>query len=113
VIGRTARAETTGTAITFINEKDQRRFFSIESLIGKEIPKMKLPVELGEGPVYQPQAQRSKEFKKPFKNRRRGIKPFKRRKTETKKGKKKREKRNENIMISMIIKFHIIFSLIK
>lgn len=70
-IGRTARAETTGTAITFINEKDQRRFFSIESLIGREIPKMKLPVELGEGPAYNPQTKPKKEFKKPFKNRRR------------------------------------------
>ncbi|HEU5289282.1 MAG TPA: DEAD/DEAH box helicase [Cyclobacteriaceae bacterium] len=70
-IGRTARAETTGTAITFINEKDQRRFFSIESLIGREIPKMKLPAELGEGPTYQPQVKQKKEFKKrPFKNRR-------------------------------------------
>ena len=25
-VGRTARAETTGTAITFINERDQRKF---------------------------------------------------------------------------------------
>lgn len=70
-IGRTARAETTGTAITFINEKDQRRFFSIESLIGREIPKMKIPEALGEGPAYQPQVKGKKEFKKPFKNRRR------------------------------------------
>jgi ATP-dependent RNA helicase RhlE len=33
-IGRTARAESTGTAITFINPKDQRRFHDIEELIG-------------------------------------------------------------------------------
>jgi ATP-dependent RNA helicase RhlE len=72
-IGRTARAETTGTAITFINEKDQRRFFSIESLIGREIPKMKLPEALGQGPVYQPQTKQKKEFKKrPFNKSRRG-----------------------------------------
>jgi superfamily II DNA/RNA helicase len=49
-IGRTARAETTGTAITFINDKDQQKFFRIESLIGKDIPKIPLPAELGEGP---------------------------------------------------------------
>ena len=30
-IGRTARAETTGTAITFVNEKDQRKFSFIEN----------------------------------------------------------------------------------
>lgn len=53
-IGRTARAETTGTAITFINEKDQRKFSGIENLIGKEIPKIPLPASLGEGPAYQP-----------------------------------------------------------
>lgn len=53
-IGRTARAETTGTAITFINEKDQRKFSGIENLIGKEVPKIALPASLGEGPAYQP-----------------------------------------------------------
>jgi superfamily II DNA/RNA helicase len=58
-IGRTARAETTGTAITFINEKDQRRFASIEVLIGREVPKIPLPEGMGEGPVYQPEAKRS------------------------------------------------------
>ncbi|MCE7865110.1 MAG: DEAD/DEAH box helicase [Bacteroidetes bacterium CHB5] len=54
-IGRTARAATTGTAITFINDLDQRKFFRIESLIGKEVPKMPLPAGLGEGPVYNPE----------------------------------------------------------
>ncbi len=55
-IGRTARAATTGTAITFINEMDQRKFFRIESLIGKEVPKMPMPEELGAGPSYNPEA---------------------------------------------------------
>jgi ATP-dependent RNA helicase RhlE len=53
-IGRTARAETTGTAITFVNELDQRKFASIESLIGKEVPKIPLPEFLGAGPEYKP-----------------------------------------------------------
>lgn len=57
-IGRTARAETTGTAVTLINERDQRKFFSIESLIGDAIPKMPLPPEVGEGPAYEPEARR-------------------------------------------------------
>jgi len=65
-IGRTARAETTGTAITFVNEKDQRRFFDIESLIGKEVTKMKMPERIGEGPAYQPQVKKKGSFKKPF-----------------------------------------------
>lgn len=58
-IGRTARAASTGTAITFITELDQRKFYRIESLIGKEVPKVTLPAELGEGPVYNPQAKSS------------------------------------------------------
>lgn len=53
-IGRTARAATQGTAITFINPKDQRKFARIEKLIEKEVPKIPLPEGLGEGPVYDP-----------------------------------------------------------
>jgi ATP-dependent RNA helicase RhlE len=71
-VGRTARAETTGTAITFINEKDQRKFLSIENLIGETIEKLPLPESIGEGPVYQPQIRkktqvRKRNFKKNFK----------------------------------------------
>jgi ATP-dependent RNA helicase RhlE len=64
-IGRTARAETTGTAITFINDKDQQKFGRIENLIGKDIPKMPLPEGFTEGPVYQPEAKVKQNFKKP------------------------------------------------
>ena len=63
-IGRTARAETTGTAITFINEKDQQKFSRIEKMIGREIPKMPIPQELGEGPAYQPLLKRKTSFNK-------------------------------------------------
>ena len=75
-IGRTARAETTGTAITFITEKDQYKFGKIESMIGKDIPKLKLPEELGEGPVYNPDTRppkntnfKKKTFNKPRSNK--------------------------------------------
>lgn len=54
-IGRTARAASTGVALTFINEYDQQKFFQIESLIGSEVKKIPLPPELGEGPVYNPE----------------------------------------------------------
>ncbi|WP_207421283.1 DEAD/DEAH box helicase [Desertivirga brevis] len=47
-IGRTARAEATGTAITLVNEKDQRKLLSIERIIGKELPVLRLPEEIGE-----------------------------------------------------------------
>jgi len=59
-VGRTARAETTGTAITLVNENDQRRFNQIESLIGKEISKPELPASVGKGPGYDPSARRPK-----------------------------------------------------
>jgi superfamily II DNA/RNA helicase len=51
-IGRTARAETTGTAITFVNHRDERRLKSIEQLIEKPIRLMEVPDELKsiEGP---------------------------------------------------------------
>ncbi len=58
-IGRTARAERMGTAITFINDKDQRRFASIEKLIDRSIEKASLPEGYGPAPVYQPEQRRS------------------------------------------------------
>ncbi len=53
-IGRTARAEADGVAITLVNVKEQQKFATIEKLLGKEVFKVKLPEELGEGPAYKP-----------------------------------------------------------
>ncbi len=66
-IGRTARASRTGTAITFINPADQKKFARIEDLMGMEVKKMQVPEDLGPVPPYEPHAQK-KEFggKKPF-----------------------------------------------
>lgn len=63
-VGRTARAETTGTAITFINVKDQRKFLNIENLIGQTVEKLPLPDSIGEGPLYQPQVKKNTGFRK-------------------------------------------------
>ena len=52
-IGRTARAETKGTAITLVNQEDQGKFKRIEKLIGKVVDKMPIPTELGAGPSYE------------------------------------------------------------
>jgi len=71
-VGRTARAETTGTAITFINDRDQRRFFTIETLIGAQIPKLDLPAALGPGPNYSPEERPKKIFPGRKKNFHRG-----------------------------------------
>lgn len=75
-IGRTARAATTGTAITFINDKDQKKFARIEAHIGREIEKVALPEALGEGPVYNPAAQKNISEKRPF-NKKKTWKPRK------------------------------------
>jgi len=54
-IGRTARADATGVAITFISDQNQRRFHNIETLIETEVTKIQAPPELGESPKYEPQ----------------------------------------------------------
>ena len=51
-IGRTARADRDGVAKTFINEEDVHFFKQIEKLLEKEVEKLPLPEELGEGPEY-------------------------------------------------------------
>ena len=66
-IGRTARAATTGTAITLVNDKDKRKFANIEKLIDKKIERMPLPAHLGEAPdenaVTPPSEQRHEQRK--------------------------------------------------
>ncbi len=50
-IGRTARAATTGTAITFISDQDQDRVVRIEKLLEKTVEKRSITEELGYGPA--------------------------------------------------------------
>ena len=52
-IGRTARADRDGEAITFVSDIDFRFFKPIEHFLQKEIEKLPLPEGLGEGPDYQ------------------------------------------------------------
>jgi superfamily II DNA/RNA helicase len=51
-IGRTARAQRTGEAITLVSGKEMYKFKRIEELIGKEIPRLPMP----EGFKTQPSA---------------------------------------------------------
>jgi ATP-dependent RNA helicase RhlE len=51
-VGRTARAEATGIALTLINPDDMEKFHRIETLIDQIVYKVPLPVELGEGPHW-------------------------------------------------------------
>ena len=53
-IGRTARADRDGAAVTFVSENDQFAFRQIEKFLGKEVDKTPLPDTVGEGPVYEP-----------------------------------------------------------
>lgn len=53
-IGRTARAQRDGIAITFVSDKDMRYFSDIERFLEKEIAKKSLLEGIGEGPEYKP-----------------------------------------------------------
>ena len=51
-IGRTARADRDGVAITFVNDAEIPKFQEIEHFLGKEVEKRPIPEGLGEGPEY-------------------------------------------------------------
>ncbi|MGH2552174.1 MAG: DEAD/DEAH box helicase, partial [Chitinophagaceae bacterium] len=62
-IGRTARAEAEGMAFTLISEKEQRKFFVIEQLLGNEVEKVSVPENFGPAPSYNPRHKISKKSK--------------------------------------------------
>lgn len=67
-IGRTARANTKGEAITLVNEKDMRNIAEIEKLIEAEIPRIAMPEELGTAPEWKIEAKsKNSKFKKNWK----------------------------------------------
>jgi len=57
-VGRTARAETTGIALTLINRDDMYKLKRIQDLIKTDIMKIPLPAELGEGPTWDTRPQK-------------------------------------------------------
>ena len=65
-IGRTARADTKGVALTLVNEDDMIKFDRIERLIERKVQRVRLPEALGEGPEWKLPSFRKK-GKKPFK----------------------------------------------
>ena len=62
-IGRTARANAEGEAITFISKEEQDKFGKIERFLEREVEKIALPQELGEVPEYTPSVNKPKKFK--------------------------------------------------
>ncbi|MBL4623622.1 MAG: DEAD/DEAH box helicase [Flavobacteriales bacterium] len=73
-VGRTARANTTGVALTLVNEDDMYKMHKIEELIESEVPKSPLPPELGEGPKWDTSFRKKKSFKRPFNKNKRNFK---------------------------------------
>ena len=68
-IGRTARANNDGCAITFVSETEQTRFKQIENFLGKDIYKIPVPDELGEAPLYVPRVARKNNSQKGSNNK--------------------------------------------
>lgn len=68
-IGRTARANHDGCAITFVSEKEQSKFKLIENFLKKDIYKIPVPEDLGEAPTYQPKSERMGGYKSGGKRR--------------------------------------------
>ena len=68
-IGRTARADKTGEAITFINENQIKSFMSIEKLIENEVEKRSLPNNFENGPIYSIQKKKKNIWKKRIRNK--------------------------------------------
>lgn len=69
-IGRTARANAEGEAITFISEKEQDKFGKIERFLEREVEKIQIPEHLGDAPAYTPGVnEKKKKFYKKGNNR--------------------------------------------
>lgn len=83
-IGRTARANNDGCAITFVSEEEQSKFKQIEDFLEKDIYKLPIPEELGEGPEYNPMSRKKagpkRGSKSPLNNGRCRKKNFQRKK---------------------------------
>ena len=88
-IGRTARADRDGMAITLVNEDDMYAFHQIEKFLDKEIEKTPLPEGMKEGPDYDTSR---KPRRTPAKKRRRND----REETAHKKTKQRSRSRNTN-----------------
>lgn len=76
-IGRTARADNEGVAVTLICGKDIPRFMKIEKFLGHEVEKIPLPEKLGTPPEYKIQNKKSKKSCQSRKRSYRGEKKVK------------------------------------
>jgi len=74
-VGRTARIDTRGEAITLVNPKDMNRFRRIERLIEKELDKQQPPESMGPGPQWSSQHPSTRKGKYYHHNRKKGGRP--------------------------------------
>jgi len=77
-VGRTARSNATGEALTLVNPRDMHKLRKIEQLIQISIPKLQPPEEMGEGPKWQDRKPRPKNKKQSYKKNFKGRKPKRR-----------------------------------
>jgi len=76
-VGRTARADATGVALTLVNDKEMGQFSQIEKLIEREVIKLPLPEGMGKGPEWKNYAPGRNKGNKRFKNKGKGRNPSK------------------------------------
>lgn len=74
-VGRTARANTKGEAVTLVNERDMSRMRKIEQLIETSLTKLNPPEELGAGPEWKDKPVNSGNKKTYFKKKKNFYKP--------------------------------------
>ena len=100
-IGRTARADRDGAAITLVSKDDIYYFQQIEKFLEKEVEKVELPEELGEAPDYtadgKPQRKRSSAKSVRRKNRDQTAHKRKPRRNKNEQRPKKRDAEREQI----------------
>lgn len=74
-VGRTARANTKGEAVTLVNERDMSRMRKIEQLIETSLTKLNPPEEFGAGPEWKDKPINSGKKKPYYKKKKKFYKP--------------------------------------
>jgi superfamily II DNA/RNA helicase len=73
-VGRTARADTKGIALTLVNEDDMYKFDRIEKLIERKVQRVKVPEALGEGPEWSLKGGGNRGGRRPMNGKKGGFK---------------------------------------
>ena len=68
-VGRTARVDAKGEAITFVSTKDMQKFHRIEQLIQIEIPKLSPPEKFGKAPTWEVKRKKSNKKRQFYKKK--------------------------------------------